>query len=63
MATGAATGLAAAGPFKETPQERLKRIMAAQLNKQAQKDHLVAAQRKLQVGQAGSVVTSGWRPT
>ncbi|GFR43558.1 hypothetical protein Agub_g4651 [Astrephomene gubernaculifera] len=40
---------AGSASVKETPQERLKRIMAAQLNKQAQKDHLVAAQRKLQV--------------
>ncbi|EFJ50870.1 hypothetical protein VOLCADRAFT_103657 [Volvox carteri f. nagariensis] len=43
------SGPAGAAAVKETPQERLKRIMAAQLNKQAQKDHLVAAQRKLQV--------------
>jgi hypothetical protein len=29
---------------KETPQERLKRLMAAQLNKKIQKDSLTAAQ-------------------
>ncbi len=29
---------------KETPQERLKRLMAAQLNKKIQKDNLTAAQ-------------------
>ena len=31
----------------ETPKERLKRLMAVQLNKQIQKDTLSAAQRKL----------------
>lgn len=31
---------------KETPQERLKRLMAAQLNKKIQKDSLTAAQVK-----------------
>lgn len=34
---------------KETPQERLKRLMQAQLNKAAQKDSLAVAQRKIQV--------------
>ncbi len=50
-APGAAPG--AAGGVKETPQERLKRIMAAQLNKQAQKDNIQATQKKLQVGAVG----------
>ncbi|GIL46948.1 hypothetical protein Vafri_3819 [Volvox africanus] len=48
--SGASAVTAPGALAKETPQERLKRIMAAQLNKQAQKDHLVATQRKLQVG-------------
>ena len=33
---------------KETPKERLKRLMAVQLNKQIAKDTLTATQRKLQ---------------
>lgn len=40
---------AAAAAAKETPQERLKRLMQAQLNKAAQKDSLAVAQRKIQV--------------
>lgn len=32
------------------PQERLKRLMAAQLNKKIQKDSVQDAQKKLQVG-------------
>lgn len=40
--------------MKETPQERLKRIMQAQLNRQAQKDNVVAAQKKMQVGSVSS---------
>jgi hypothetical protein len=39
---------AAAGP-KESAQERLKRLMQAQLNKAAQKDSLANAQKKIQV--------------
>ncbi len=35
---------------RETPQERIKRLMAAQLNKKIQKDSVSAAQKKLQVG-------------
>ncbi len=50
-------GAGAAAAAKETPQERLKRIMAAQLNKQAQKDNLATAQKKLQVGHGG---VGGW---
>lgn len=42
----AATGSSAA---KETPQERLKRLMQAQLNKAAQKDSLANAHKKIQV--------------
>lgn len=41
---------AAGGPPGETPAERLKRIMAAQINKAATKDSVVATQKKLQVG-------------
>lgn len=49
-AAGAArAGGAADGGKKETPQERLKRIMAAQLNKQQQKDSVTAAQKRIQV--------------
>eukprot|EP00878_Enallax_costatus_P037479 GHUV01042338.1.p1 GENE.GHUV01042338.1~~GHUV01042338.1.p1 ORF type:complete len:118 (+),score=32.47 GHUV01042338.1:272-625(+) len=40
---------AAAAPVKETPQERLKRLMQAQLNKAAQKDSLANAQKKIQL--------------
>lgn len=40
---------AASTAAKETPQERLKRLMQAQLNKAAQKDSLAVAQRKIQV--------------
>ncbi len=43
---------------KETPQERLKRLMAAQLNKKIQKDSVSQAQRKLAVGGAGSLAPS-----
>jgi hypothetical protein len=39
----------AAATTKETPQERLKRLMQAQLNKAAQKDSLAVTQRKMQV--------------
>jgi hypothetical protein len=39
---------AAAAP-KESAQERLKRLMQAQLNKAAQKDSLANAQKKIQV--------------
>ncbi len=39
---------------RETPQERLKRIMAAQLNKQLNKDHLATAHKRLQVGDVGA---------
>ncbi|KAG2445716.1 hypothetical protein HXX76_000322 [Chlamydomonas incerta] len=51
VGSAAAAPAAAGAPagVKETPQERLKRIMAAQLNKQAQKDNIQAAQKKLQV--------------
>eukprot|EP00798_Chlamydomonas_sp_ICE-L_P001560 gene1560-32942_t len=42
-------GAAPSAPV-ETPQERLKRIMQAQLNKQAQKDVVVTEKKKLQVG-------------
>lgn len=59
----------AAAAAKETPQERLKRLMQAQLNKQQQKDHLSNAQKRLQVGvllgaQAGASKAgrlAGWR--
>lgn len=34
---------------KETPQERLKRLMAAQLNRKIQKDSVTEAQKRLQV--------------
>lgn len=44
-----APAAAAANAAKETPQERLKRLMQAQLNKAAQKDSLAVAQRKIQV--------------
>lgn len=46
----------AAGSGKETPQERLKRLMQAQLNKAAQKDSLAVAQRKIQVCTGSSAV-------
>ena len=46
QASGAAAG---GGPPGETPQERLKRIMQAQLNKQAQKDTVAVTQKKIQV--------------
>jgi hypothetical protein len=42
---------AAAAVPKDTPQERLKRIRAAQLNKQLNKDHTAVMQKKLQVGE------------
>jgi hypothetical protein len=45
--TGSGGGGVVAG---ETPAERLKRIMAAQLAKQQSKDTAVATQRKIQVG-------------
>lgn len=45
----AAAAAAPAAAGKETPQERLKRLMQAQLNKAAQKDSLAVAQRKIQV--------------
>ena len=48
---GAGGGGAGAAPAKETPQERLKRIMAAQFNKQLNKDKAAAAQKQLQVGE------------
>lgn len=55
--TSQAAAVAAAG--KETPQERLKRLMQAQLNKAAQKDSLANAQKQIQVckGLAGP----GWQ--
>jgi hypothetical protein len=40
---------AAAAAPKESAQERLKRLMQAQLNKAAQKDSLANAQKKIQV--------------
>ncbi len=43
-AAAAATVVRAVDKSKETPQERLKRLMAAQLNKKIQKDSLSAAQ-------------------
>ncbi|MEW5308803.1 MAG: hypothetical protein WDW38_000734 [Sanguina aurantia] len=68
--TGAgATAKPAAAAPAETPAERLKRIMASQLNKQVQKDGVVVAQKRLQVGQQGVQGTgrqpltaaAGWR--
>jgi hypothetical protein len=52
-ATPASTVIKAVEKGKETPQERLKRLMAAQLNKKIQKDSITAAQ----VGEGGDVVT------
>ncbi|KAL4448171.1 hypothetical protein ABPG75_005390 [Micractinium tetrahymenae] len=45
-AAAAATVVRAIDKGKETPQERLKRLMAAQLNKKIQKDSLSAAQKQ-----------------
>ncbi|KAL4449357.1 hypothetical protein ABPG77_007001 [Micractinium sp. CCAP 211/92] len=47
-AAAAATVVRAVDKSKETPQERLKRLMAAQLNKKIQKDSLSAAQKQQQ---------------
>jgi arginine/serine-rich splicing factor 16 len=47
--TAPPTAAAANTNAKETPQERLKRLMAAQINSAFQKDSVAAAQRKLQV--------------
>lgn len=47
-AAAAATVVRAVDRSKETPQERLKRLMAAQLNKKIQKDSLSAAQKQQQ---------------
>lgn len=52
-------GAGGAAGKKETPQERLKRLMQAQLNKQQQKDHLTTAQKKVQVGMGYRVVMLG----
>lgn len=43
-----ASGGSSGAPKKETPAERIKRLMAAQLNKQAAMDSKTTAQRKLQ---------------
>lgn len=48
MLQASAAAAAAAAP-KESAQERLKRLMQAQLNKAAQKDSLANAQKKIQV--------------
>ena len=53
-AAAAAAAAAAPAAVRETPQERLKRIMQAQLNKQAQKDVVVMQNKKLQVGGVGA---------
>jgi hypothetical protein len=53
----AAPAPAAAG--KETAQERLKRLMQAQLNKAAQKDSLAVAQRKIQVCTGSDCLAAG----
>ncbi len=63
MAGGAAAAAAAAAPAKETPQERLKRIMQAQLNKQAQKDVVVTQNKKLQVSVLGGWADGAGRST
>jgi hypothetical protein len=55
-AAAAAVAQPAATP-KESAQERLKRLMQAQLNKAAQKDSLASAQKRIQVGSCGCTHT------
>jgi hypothetical protein len=50
---------AAPAAARETPQERLKRLMQAQLNKAAQKDSLANAHKKIQVCMAATFGAPG----